>query len=304
MASPMTRGQYPVLTTRAGLKKIYFNEYAQLRELYTSVFNTMTSNRGFEDFLKVSGLGRMQKIDENEAITYDSAVEGNRVLAIPEMYALGFQVSRVLVDDELYNIIGQMTKALARSVRYEQEVQAWGLINDSFAGSSYTGFDGLALCHDSHTMLKGDGATWDNKLASDLAASSLEAAVDLFALSVDDQNMNIAIEPKMLLVPAQGRWTASTLVESPFDPESDTNAKNPLVDVGLTWMASPFITDTDAFWLFSDKANHDLMFIWRLRPETEDTVDFDTKALKFSVIQRFVPHFNEPRGVVGSTGAG
>lgn len=302
MASPMTRGQFPVITTRSGLKKVYHMEYSQLRELYPVVYNVTSSTRGFEDFLKVSGLDRMQKIDENEAIPYDSAVEGSRVLAVHEMYALGFQVSRVLVDDELYSVMGQMTKALARSVRYEQEVQAWGLINDSFSGSTYTGFDGLSLVNDSHTMLK-SASTWDNALAADLSVSSLEAAIDLFATSVDDQNMNIAIEPRMLLVPAQGRWLASTITESPFDPESDTNAKNPLVDVGLTWFASPFIADTDAFWVLSDKSNHDLMFIWRLRPENEDTVDFDTKALKFSVIQRFVPHFNEARGVVGSPGA-
>lgn len=300
--SLMTRGQFPVITTRAGIKKIYFNEYAALRELFPTVFNVTTSNRGFEDFLKVSGLGRMQQIDENDSIVYDSAVEGTRVLAIPKMYALGFQVSRVLVDDELYNIIGQMTKALARSVRYEQEVQAWGLINDSFAGATYTGFDGFPLCYDSHTFLKASG-TWDNELAADLGVSSLEAAIDMFATSVDDQNMNITIEPRMLLVPAQGRWLASKLVESPFSPEDDKNAKNPLVDVGLTWFASPFITDTDAFWVFAGKSDHDLQFIWRMKPETEDTVDFDTKALKFSVIQRFVPHFNEPRGVVGSPGA-
>lgn len=302
MATPMTRGQFPVVTTVSGIKDVYFNTYSQLRELYPTVFNTMNSTRGFEDFVKVSGLGRMKRINENESIPYDSAVEGDRKLAVHDAYALGFQVSRVLVDDELYPVIARMSEALARSVRYEQEVQAWSLINDSFDGNTFTGFDDKALVHDSHDLLKSD-STYDNKLSSDLSASSLEAAIDLFALAVDDSDMNIAIEPRMLLVPAQSRWDAARLTESPFEPETANNAKNPLADVGLSWFASPFITDSDAFWLLSDKANHDLMFIWRMKPETDDTIDFDTKSLKFSVWQRFVVHFNEARGVVGSEGA-
>ena len=195
----------------------------------------------------------------------------------------------------------RMTEALARSVRFEQEVQAWALFNDADAGSDFTGFDALPLIDDSHTLLKST-STFDNRLTADLAVSSLQAAVDLFATSVDDSNMNIALEPSLLVIPSQNRWIAAELTESKFDPESAENSVNSLSDIGISWFATPFITDTDSWFLLSDKSNHDLMFIWRLRPETDDTVDFDTKALKFSAIQRFSVHFNDPRGVVGSMG--
>jgi len=300
--SVMVRGTIPVQTTRAGLKKVYFMEFAQLRELYTSIFNVTTSTRGFEDFVKMSGLGRMQVLQENEGIPYDSAVEGDRVTVAHTMYGQGFQVSRIMYDDELYGTMKRMTEALARSVRYEQEVQAWALVNDFSSGSTFTGFDGYAVLHDAHTLLNST-STFDNKLAADLSASSLQSAVDIFATMVDESNMNIALEPRMLLIPAQSRWVAAELLESQYDPESADNAINPLNSVGLSWFASPFITDTDSFSLLSDKSNHDLMYIWRMKPETDDTVDFDTKALKFSALQRFSIHFNEWRGIVGSTGA-
>lgn len=199
-------------------------------------------------------------------------------------------------------IMKRMTEALARSVRFEQEVQAWALFNDADAGATFTGFDGLPLIDDSHTLLKESGTTFDNRLTADLSVSALQAAVDLFATSVDDSNMNIAIEPSLLVVPSQNRWLAAEITESKFDPETADNRINALSDVGISWFATPFITDTDSFFLLSDKSNHDLMFIWRLRPETDDTIDFDTKALKFSAIQRFSVHFNDPRGVVGSLG--
>ena len=299
----MVRGTLPVQTTRAGIKKVYFQELSQLPTLYDKVANTMTSDRGFEDFIKTSGLGRMSAIEEGESIPFDDAVEGSRVVVTHTLYALGYQVSRILFDDELYGTVKRMTEALARSVRYEQEVQFWALFNDADAGSSFTGFDGLPLIDESHTLLKASGTTFDNRLAADLSASSLQSAVDIFATLVDDSNMNVALEPRLLLVPAQNRWTAAKLIESQYDPESAENAINPLADVGLSWMASPFITDTDSFFLLSDKSNHDLNFAWRLRPETEDTTDFDTKSLKFSVIQRFSVFFNEWRGIVGSMGA-
>ncbi len=296
-----TRGAFPVLNTRAGLKKVYFMQYGALREMYTAVFNIGDSDRGFEDFLPVSGLGRMSIMDENGSIPYDQAVEGTRRTVAHVMYGQGFQVSRVNWDDEQYGIMKRMTEALARSVRYEQEVQAWALFNDADAGSNFTGFDTLPLIDDSHTLLN-SGSTWDNRLTADLAVSSLQAAVDLFATSVDESNLNIALEPQLLVVPSQNRWLAAELTESKFDPESAENRINALSDIGISWFATPFITDTDSFFLLSDKANHDLMFTWRLKPETDDTVDFDTKALKFSAIQRFFVNFNDPHGVVGSMG--
>ena len=296
-----TRGAFPVLNTRAGLKKVYFLQYGQLREMFSAVFNLSDSSRGFEDFLPVSGLGRMSVIDENSSIPYDQSVEGSRVTVAHTMYGQGFQVSRVNWDDEQYGIMKRMTEALARSVRYEQEVQAWALFNDADAGATFTGFDALPLIDDSHTLLN-SASTWDNRLTADLAVSSMQAAVDLFATSVDESNLNIALEPSLLVVPSQNRWLAAELTESKFDPESAENRINALSDIGISWFATPFITDTDSFFLLSEKANHDLMFIWRLRPETDDTVDFDTKALKFSAIQRFSVHFNDPHGVVGSMG--
>ena len=297
----MTRGAFPVLNTRAGLKKVYFIQYGLLREMFSAVFNLSDSSRGFEDFLPVSGLGRMSVINENSSIPYDQAVEGSRRTVAHTMYGQGFQVSRVNWDDEQYGIMKRMTEALARSVRYEQEVQAWALFNDADAGTDFTGFDGLPLIDDSHTLLNSN-STWDNRLTADLAVSSLQAAVDLFATSVDESNLNIAIEPSLLVVPSQNRWLAAELTESKFDPETADNRINALSDIGISWFATPFITDTDSFFLLSEKSNHDLMFIWRLRPETDDTVDFDTKALKFSAIQRFSVNFNDPHGVVGSLG--
>ncbi len=296
-----TRGAFPVLNTRAGLKKVYFLQYGQLREMFSAVFNLSDSSRGFEDFLPVSGLGRMSVIDENSSIPYDQSVEGSRVTVAHTMYGQGFQVSRVNWDDEQYGIMKRMSEALARSVRYEQEVRFFEIFNDAQAGSTFTGFDGNALLHNSHTLLN-SASTMDNRMQADLSVSSLEAAVDLFATGVDESNMNIAVNPEVLVVPAQNRWLASKLLESEFDPESANNTVNALRDVGLSWFASPFITDTDSWFILSGKSDHDLSFYWRLKPETDDTEDFDTKGLKFSAIQRFLVAWNEFRGVVGSMG--
>lgn len=299
----MFRGAFPVTTTRAGLKKVYFEEYAAHKELFSAVFNMESSTRGFEDWVKVSGLGRMAVMGEGESVSYDQAIEGSRVTAGFAMFGLGFQVSRLLWDDEQYGIMKRMSTALARSVRYEQEIRAWALFADATAGSTFTGFDSLPLIDNAHTLLN-DAATFDNELSSDLSSSSLEAAIDIFATMVDDSNLNIALEPETLLIPSQLRWQASRLLESEYDPVSANNAINPLRDVGLSWFASPFITDTDSWFILSQKRFHDLTFYWRLKPETDDTEDFDTKGLKFSSIQRFLIHFNEWRGVVGSMGAG
>ncbi|KKK66637.1 hypothetical protein LCGC14_2962090, partial [marine sediment metagenome] len=294
---PMSRGAFPVIVARAGLKRAYFMEYMQHKLLYPTVFNMHDSTRGYEDFVKVSGFGRMAQMGEGESIFYDRAVEGTRISAGHAMFGLGYQVSRVLMDDEQYSIMSRMSQALARSVQYEQEVRAWAVFNDAQAGSTFTGFDSNPLLHNSHTLLNST-STQDNRIQADLSVSALEAAVDLFATVVDESALNIAIDPKVLVVPAQNRWLASTLLESEFSPEDANNSINPLRDVGLSWFASPFITDTDSWFVLADKGDHDLGFYWRLKPETDDTEDFDTKGLKFSSIQRFLIHWNDFRGVV------
>ncbi len=298
---PMSRGAFPVITARAGLKRAYFMEYAQHKLLYPTVFNIHDSTRGYEDFVKVSGFGRMAQMGEGESIFFDRAVEGSRISAGHAMFGLGYQVSRVLMDDEQYSIMSRMSQALARSVQYEQEVRAWAVFNGAGSTTTFSGFDSKALLHNSHTLLNST-STQDNRIQADLSVSSLEAAVDLFATVLDDSAMNIAIDPKALVVPAQNRWLASTLLESEYSPEDANNAINPLRDVGLSWFATPFITDTDSWFILADKGDHDLNFYWRLKPETEDTTDFDTKTLKFSSICRFLVHWNEFRGVVGSMG--
>ena len=297
----MARGAFPVLTTRAGLKKVFFKDYVEHKELYSAIYNVQNSSRGYEDFVKVSGLGRMSRLGEGEGIFYDRAVESSRITAGHAMFGLGFQVTRLLWDDEQYGIMQRMSEALSRSVRYEQEVRAFAVFADATAGTTFTGFDALPLIDNAHTLLN-SASTFDNELAADLAVSSLEAGVDIFATMVDDSNMEVAVDPKVLLVPAQSRWLSSTLLESEYNPEDASNAINPLRDVGLSWFASPFITDTDSWFLLADKRFHDLGFYWRLRPEVDDTEDFDTKGLKFSAIQRFLIHFSEWRGVMGSMG--
>lgn len=298
----MYRGAFPVTTTRAGLRKVYFEEYAAQRELYSQIYNIESSSgRGYEDFVKISGLGRMAQMGEGESVFYDRAVEGSRISVGYAMFGLGFQISRLLFDDEMYGVMKKMSQALARSTKYEQEIRAWALFADADAGATFTGFDALPLIDESHTLLNST-STFDNRLTADLAASSLESAIDIFATVVDDSNMELAVEPRVLLVAAQGRWTAAKLLESAFSPEDANNAVNPLRDVGLSWFASPYLTDTDSWFVLADKGQHDLGFYWRLKPETDDTEDFDSKGLKFSAIQRFLVHFNEWRGIVGSMG--
>jgi len=297
----MNRGAFPVLTTRAGLKKVYFMEYAAHQELWSKLLSTETSSRGFEDYVKVSGLGRMTQLGESEGIFYDRAVEGTRITRGHAMFGLGFQISRVMFDDDQYGIMKRMSEALARSVKYEQEVRAFAVFNDAQSGSTFTGFDALALLHNSHTLTN-SASTVDNRIQADLSVSSLEAAIDLFATVTDESNMEIAVNPRVLAVPAQNRWLAAQLLDSQFDPESANNATNPLHDVGLSWFASPFITDTDSWFVLADKGQHDLHFTWRLKPETDSDEDFDTKGLKFSAIQRFSVGWQDFRGVVGSMG--
>lgn len=289
------------------LHDVFFNKYGQWPEEFSQIFNVLNTNRAYEEDSEVTGLGKLVKKSEGQVITYDDPKQAkNLVRYTPDIWSLGFRVSYELYKNDMYNIITRAPEMLARSARQTVEAEAFGVLNNAF-NSAVTGRDGVALCATNHPNIAVDAASgpYSNRLAtdSDLSITSLQAAVELLEGTTDDRDLNLMIKPKTLLCHYSNKWMARELLNSEHKPHTADNEINALSDEDLKYMIGHFLTDSDAWFLLTDKADHYLRFYWREQIKFDNDDDFDTGDAKFKAMCWFKAGFSGWRGIVGSPGA-
>jgi hypothetical protein len=287
--------------------KIFFNEYMQDELLYPQVFNIKNSTKAFEDTFKVSGVGTFFTKPEGTPVSYDDPVQSGRKRVVMQTFALGFRVTMEMQEDDQHGIISQMPKDLGMSARDHQENLAWGLLNDAFSGSTYKGIpegDGTtrSLISTSHVALK-SGSTQSNRLNPDVALSvaGIEAATTLFDLAQDEQDRYIRLEPAQLIIHPNERFNAVRFLNSQQEPSTANNAVNPINNLGISVVRSPYLSSTTAWFLFAKKSQHSLTWYNRKELTMSQNKDAQTKDSLFDALYRAQVTFDDFRGATGSS---
>jgi len=294
-----TRSAFSALLA-PGLRKVYFDEFKVIPEEYSKIFNILTSKRAYETDLNVAGLGRFERKDEHQPITYDDPIQGKEVTYTHNSFGLGFRVSREAYDDDLYDVFKKMSKQLGTSARQTVEIEAAALLNDAMTGSLYTGFDGAALLA-SHTLTV--GGTYSNYPGAthvDLSISSLRAAMENMEQTVNERGLPIFTPGSKLIVAPAFQWIAKEILGSDAKPYTADNELNVFKDSGLSYMTYHYWVSSASWLLVAPNAQHDIKFFWRTKPEFRNSDDYDTLDAKFSGFMRFSVGFGDWRGVYGS----
>jgi hypothetical protein len=291
-----------------GLYEVMFNEMESTPPSWVPVFNVRDSKRAYEEDFKMAGLGSMVSKPEGTATTFDDPVKGAIVRYTHSSYGLGFRITREMYDDDLYDIMSDMSAELARSAAYKIEIDAWSVLNNAF-NSAYAGQDGLSLCHTAHPRLDG-GATIANRPAVDVDFSftAYQAALDHFKTLVDDRGRPLNVDANMVLLDPTFEWVAREIMESEFKPYTANNEVNVVKSGDRSYQLVRYFTDADQWFLVAPKrqrkarGGHDMKFWWRTRPEYGNADDFLTGDAMFKTFSRYSRGFSEWRGVYGSSG--
>ena len=294
-----------------GLYDVMFDEIDAQPNQWVPVLNTDTSTRAYEEDLKVTGLGPMVSKPEGTNVEFTDPLISGKVRYTHASYGLGFRITREMYDDDLYSIMNQMAAELGKSAAYKVEVDAWSVLNNAFS-ASYTGIDGLALCHVSHTRLDG-GAVIANKPSTDadFSYTTYQAALDHYKNLKDDRGRPIVMSPALLIIDPLFEWVAREILQTEYKPYSSENTINPLKgELGDNgYLCCRYLTDSDSWFLVAPpkqkkrSGGHDLKFFWRTRPETANADDFLSGDAMFKIFARYSRGFSEWRGVYGSSGA-
>ena len=288
-----------------GLNYLFGIDYARYGEEWKELFEIESSERSFEEELKLSGFGAAPVKNEGQALRYDTAQEAWATRYTHETIALGFSITEEAIEDNLYDsLAARYTKALARAMAYTKEIKGANVLNNAF-NSAYAGGDGQALCSANHPLVS--GATISNvpATASDLNETSLENAVIQMSLWTDERGLLIAAKPKKLVIPPALQYVATRLLSTQLRVGTTDNDVNAIVNNGSIpggYTINHFLTDTNNFFLLTDVPNGMKHFVRAPLSKSMDG-DFDTGNARYKARERYSFGFSDPLAVWGSNPA-
>jgi hypothetical protein len=287
-----------------GVNAWYGKAYGEYETEWPKLFEKNTSTRAFEEDGGVSSFGLALVKHEGSGITYDSERQGFTTRYQHVVYALGFIITREMMEDDLYDIVGQKkAKGLAMSMRQTKEVVGANVYNRAF-NASYTGGDGVSLVNASHPNVA--GGTWSNQIgvAADLSEAALEQAVIDIAAFTNDRGLLINVKPKTLIIPRSLPFEAKRILETVGRPGTNNNDLNALKDMGMipSVVMNHYLTDQDA-WFIRTNVGDGMKYFERRADEFDMDNDWDTENAKFKATARYSFGWTDPRGIYGSAGA-
>jgi len=323
----MVRGQMAQLMA-PGLHHafVHWLDLLQRDVEHTHVFNVESSAHAYEDEAEFSGLGPMPLKDEGKSITYTDAIQGGTVRYLHFTYGMGVRSSFELYEDDQYNIIKQVPKALARSAHFTKEQVAFNVFNLSWAAAGAAAAvpgcnttDGVSLFNSQHPLLGGSAATnigpglaniigavgtYPNRPAVDvdLSVTALQLAINQFERLIDSQGTPMVLHPRYLLIPPELKWIAREILGSPHKPYTNDNEINALIKEDLSYFVCHYLTSQSAWFLLCDKEQTMLKLFNRKELDEDYADDFDTRSIKQIAFMRFCAGATSWMGTWGSNG--
>ena len=287
-----------------GLNALFGMEYARYEQEHAEVYESESSDRSFEEEVKLSGFGAAPVKGEGAAISYDAAQESFVARYNHETIAMGFSITEEAMEDNLYDSLSaRYTKALARAMAHTKQVKAMEPLNNGF--TTYQSGDGVTLFSTAHPLVSGGTNSNRPTTAVDLNETSLEAAVIQVSKWTDERGLLIACRPRKLIIPSDLQFVAHRILQSELRPGTADNDINALRVIGVVpegHAVNHYLTDTDAWFLMTDVPNG-MKHFDRVSMETSMDGDFDTGNVRYKARERYSFGVSDPLGIWGSPGA-
>ena len=287
-----------------GLNALFGLEYGKYENEHTEIYETETSERSFEEEVKLSGFGAAPVKPEGSAITYDNAQDSFTARYNHETVAMGFSITEEAMEDNLYDSLSaRYTKALARAMAYTKQVKAASLLNTGF--TTFTSGDGVTLFNTAHPTVAGGTNSNRPAVDVDLNETALEQAVIDIAAYKDERGLLIAARPRKLIVPPSLMFVATRLLQTELrvgTADNDINALKSNGSIPEGYRVNHYLTDADSWYITTDIPNGMKHFV-RTAMSTSMDGDFDTGNVRYKARERYSFGVSDPLGIYGCPGA-
>ena len=288
-----------------GLNALFGEEYAQYETEHAEIYATESSERSFEEELKLSGFGAAPVKDEGSAIVFDTAQESFVARYTHETIGMGFSITEEAMEDNLYvSLSARYTKALARAMAYTKQVKAAYPLNNGFSTTFKSG-DNVALFSTAHPLVNGGTNSNRPSTAADLNETSLEDAIIQISKWTDERGLLIAARARKLIIPTDLQFVATRLLDSQYRVGTSDNDVNAIVSNGVIpegYSVNHYLTDTNAFFLTTDVPDG-MKHFERTPMQTSMDGDFTTGNVRYKARERYSFGVSDPLGIFGSPGS-
>lgn len=287
-----------------GVNKWYGQAYNEFPVEWSKVFKTYNSRKAWEEDILYSGFGLAAVKGEGAPIQYDQAQQGFVDRYTHVQYGLGFIITKEMVEDDQYDIIGQKkATALAFSARQTKENICWNLFNRAF-NATFTFGDGVSLVNTAHPNQA--GGTWSNQIAvaADLSESALEQAVIDIGKYTNDRGLRIQVMPEKLVVPIELMFEADKIMDTQYEVGTNNNTVN-LVRSKFPGgvVVSHYLQVGAGQWFITTNVPDGFKVFERRADTFSYDDDFDTDNAKYKFTTRYSVGCTDKRSVYGSQGA-
>ena len=303
MGNPLTSSAFVRLFDKR-LRTVFENEIKELPPMIDTLYSKMPSDSAWEEFFEIGALGDIPEF--NGKITSLSISPGFYTRIEPKEYAAQLEFERKLLEDKKFPVLEGRASQLTQSAKRTMDK----LAVRPFAYAFSAAFDfmyseeGQPLCSDTHLTKGGYNPTlggFDNAGTSTLSKTSITATRLAMRRFRNDIGDRIVIEPDTLLVPDSLYDTAMEIVGSEYNPD---NANNTINMQYKRYKVIPYLRLDDYstnMWFMIDSKLMKRFLVWidRVAPQTNNTVDFDTFIWKYSIYFRIANGFLNWRWVFG-----
>jgi len=303
MANPLTSSSFR-RALKDDLTEVAVNAYKEIKPMREMLYRTFPSQQAFEEFW---GVGAVPDIPSfTGELEYLEVAPGYYNKIEPAEFAGGVQFERKFTDDEQYGIMrGTVAGLGTAAARTQEKIAVRGFTQAFSASFDYqTSEEGVALCSDSHTTKAGTSTStgFDNAGTSALNKVNLAATRILMRGFRNDISERIEVSDNLAIVcPDNLADTAAEIVGTQIGYDEATQTKN--MDY-KRYAVIPYmrLDDNDTnnwFMVDQDAMKKWLIWIDRIMPDYNDTVDFETFLYKFSVYFRVAYGYLDWRWVFG-----
>lgn len=287
-----------------GVNAWYGREYTEYETEFPKLFDKNSSTRAFEEDVGISSFGLAVVKTEGGPVSYDSERQGFITRYQHVVYALGFIITREMVDDDQYDIVGQRkATGLAFSMRQTKEIVAANVYNRAF-NASYIGGDGVSMVNTAHPTIA--GGTFSNQIATaaDLSEAALEQACIDIAGFTNDRGLLIGVRPESLVISRYMPFEAKRILQTDGRVGTANNDLNAIKQMGMIpeVVVNHYLTDTDA-WFLRTNVKNGLKYFERDADSFDMDNDWDTENAKYKARGRYSFGWTDPRAIYGSAGA-
>lgn len=306
MTGIITTGSLPRLV-QEGIHEVFGNQMNEHETKYTKYFDVRQSRKNFEVDVQFEGFGLTPEKTEGDDLAYDSSRQGFTPKYPHVTFAKGYIATKEAIQDELYNILNERARRLARSTMVTKDVIGANVLNNGF-DSAFTMIDGDGLELFSLVHPQGpSGGTYSNELTTpaNFSEAALEAMLIQIGQATDERGLKMALQAKKLIGEPSNQFEFQRVLGSVLQNDTGNNATNAVRDMNSVrdgFLINPYLTDVDAWFLTTDMPNGLTYFIRQDVEFGEDNA-FSSGNARFKADFRVSAGWTEAKGIFGSAGA-